>query len=85
MSGGLYQAQSVAGCAAGRAAACAVIAEGGSVTAALEEVSEFAGTGVLASAGVVVNVTVAAMAAAKVSTARDILTFIEGRVPFLGS
>jgi hypothetical protein len=40
---------------------------------------------VLASVGAAASVTVAAMAAAKVGTARDILMFIEGRVPFLGS
>jgi len=37
--------------------------------------------GVLARAGVAASVTVTTMAAAKVSTARDILIFIEDRVP----
>jgi hypothetical protein len=39
--------------------------------------------GVLARAGAAASVTAAAMAAARVGTARDILIFIEGRIPFL--
>jgi hypothetical protein len=47
-----------------------------------EEWDVAAGAGVLASAGVVVSVTAAAMAAAKVSAVRDILIFIEVMLPF---